>query len=281
MGRQRHQFPMGYNPTGTPQTSAPDISAILSVITQNQMLSRTQPQPAQQQSAPSALTTELEAIFAQHAIKNQPAPQGHMPQTPVPQIHMPQMQIPQPLQASQHPVTTYDLQGSLAAYQTPNQQAPSAYGQAALLQIPDLQGLLSQFTQQAQAPAPAPAPSQSYAYGTGYQNADNERKRQLDYDEAGSADYRSKGKRQKNEAKKKVRLFLCVQKLEYMLMLSVMGSTLAFPGYLANFGKRANAERETSAHFSTNKDVVVSLHQGGAELPSLTRAFLLLHALAG
>ena len=169
------------------------------------MLSRTQPQPAQQQSAPSTITSELEAIFAQHAIKNQQVPQGHMPQTHVPQTHIPQMQIPQSLQGSQPPATTYDLQGSLAAFQTPN-QTQSAYGQSGLLQIPDLQGLLSQFAQQ----APAPAPAQSYPFGTGYQNADNERKRQLDYDESGSGDYRSKGKRQKNEAKKKVRLPSCI-----------------------------------------------------------------------
>lgn len=194
-----HQFSLGYNSAVTPQTSPPDISAILSVITQNQMLSRTQPQPSQQQSASPAITSELEAIFAQHASKNQQVPQGRMPQTHVPQMHMPQMQIAQPLQGSQQPATTYDLQGSLSAFQAPN-QAQSAYGQAALLQIPDLQGLLSQFAQQ------APAPTQNYAYGTGYQNVDNERKRQLDYDESGTGDYRSKGKRQKNEAKKKVRL---------------------------------------------------------------------------
>lgn len=205
MGRQMHQFPLGYNPAATAQTSAPDISAILSVIAQNQMLSRTQTQPAQQQSASPALTSELEAIFAQHAIKNQQAPQGHTPQTHIPQMHMPQMQIPQSVQASQHPTTTYDLQGSLSAFQTPN-QAQSAYGQAALLQIPDLQGLLSQFAQQ----APAPAQAHNYAYGTGYQNADNERKRQLDYDDSGSGEYRSKGKRQKNEAKKKVPLPSCI-----------------------------------------------------------------------
>ena len=192
-----HQLPMGYNSAATPQTSAPDISAILSVITQNQMLSRTQPQPTQQQSAPPAITSELEAIFAQHALKNQQAPQGHMPQTHVPQVHMPQMQIPQALQGSQQPATTYDLQSSLSALQMPS-QAQSAYGQGALLQIPDLQGLLSQFAQQ------APAPAQNYAYGTSYQNVDNERKRQLDYEDSGAGDYRSKGKRPKNEAKKKV-----------------------------------------------------------------------------
>lgn len=198
MGRKMHQFPVGYNPAVTTQTSAPDISAILSVITQNQMLSRTQPQPAQQKSVPPAITSDLEALFAQHAIKNQQAPQGHMPQTHVPQMHMPQMQIPPSLPTSHNPVTTYDLQGSLSAFQPPS-QAQSTYGQAALLQIPDLQGLLSQFAQQ------APAPAQNYAYGTGYQNADNERKRQLDYDESGNGEYRSKGKRQKSEVKKKVR----------------------------------------------------------------------------
>lgn len=197
-----HPFSSGYNSTATPQTSAPDISAILSVITQNQMLSRTQPQPAQQPSASPAITSELEAIFAQHALKNQQAPQGHMAQTHVPQMQMPQMQIPQALQGPQQPATTFDLQGSLSALQMPN-QAQAAYGQASLLQIPDLQGLLSQFAQQ------APAPAQNYAYGTGYQNADNERKRQLDYDDSGSGDYRTKGKRQKNEAKKKVRLVSC------------------------------------------------------------------------
>ena len=199
MSRPTHQFPSGYNPTVTTQSSAPDISAILSVITQNQTQSRTNPQAVQQQSAPEATTSELEAIFAQHAIKNQQMPQAHMPQAHLPQMQMPQMQMPQSLQPSQHPATTFDLQSSLAALQTPNQAQP-AYNQAALLQIPDLRGLLSQFAQQ----APAPTPAQNYAYNTGYQNAENERKRQLDYDEPSNRDYQSKGKRQKSEGKKKV-----------------------------------------------------------------------------
>ena len=259
-----HQFSSGYNSTATPQTSAPDISAILSVITQNQMLSRTQPQPAQQPSASPAITSELEAIFAQHALKNQQAPQGHMAQTHVPQMQMPQMQIPQALQGPQQPATTFDLQGSLSALQMPN-QAQSAYGQAALLQIPDLQGLLSQFAQQ------TPAPAQNYAYGTGYQNADNERKRQLDYDDSGSGDYRSKGKRQKNEAKKKVRLLSCksTRALENMLMSNLMRSTLAFPGFLANFGRRENAERETSAHIFMSRNVIVSPPGAGPPHPGV------------
>lgn len=197
MNRPTHQFPSGYNPAVTTQSSAPDISAILSVITQNQMQSRTNPPSAQQQSAPQATTSELEAIFAQHAIKNQQMPQVHMPQAHLPQMHIPQMQMPQSLQASQHPAPTFDLQSSLAALQTPNQAQP-AYNQAALLQIPDLRGLISQFTQQ------APAPAQNYSYNTGYQNAENERKRQLDYDESSNRDYQSKGKRQKSDVKKKV-----------------------------------------------------------------------------
>ncbi len=194
VGRQNHQFAAGYNASAMTQTSAPDISAILSVITQSQTQSQIQPQPLQQQSIPQAATSDLEAIFAQHAMKNQQVLQPHAPQMPV---H--QMQIPQSTHPSQHPATTFDLQASLAAFHMPN-QAQTPYGQAALLQMPDLRGLLSQFTAQ------PPAPLQNYAYGTGYQTADNERKRQLDYDESGGGDYRSKGKRQKNDVKKKVRL---------------------------------------------------------------------------
>lgn len=41
-------------------------------------------------------------------------------------------------------------------------------------------------------------------------------------------------------------------------MSDVMGSTLAFPDSLANFGKRENAERGTSARISMSNDILVS-----------------------
>lgn len=50
-----------------------------------------------------------------------------------------------------------------------------------------------------------------------------------------------------------------------MLTFNLMGSTLAFPGFLANFGRRENAERETSAHIFMSRNVVVS--PPGADLP--------------
>lgn len=197
MGRQIQPFPAGLNSATPAPTSAPDLSAILLAISQSQMQSRTHPQSVQQQPGPQAPTSDLEAIFAQHAMKTQPVPQMHMQQTHAPQVQIPQMQTPQSFQASQHPATTYDVSNTLSAFQTQN-QAQAAYGHAALLQIPDLRGLLSQF-----APQPQPLTT-NYAYGTGYQNADNERKRQLDYDDSGNRDYQAKGKRQKSEAKKKV-----------------------------------------------------------------------------
>lgn len=52
-------------------------------------------------------------------------------------------------------------------------------------------------------------------------------------------------------------------------MPNVMRSTMAFPGILANFGKRENAERETSAHFFTNRDVVVSTLGTGVLCPGV------------
>lgn len=151
----------------------------------------------QQQPVSQAATSDLEAVFAQYATKSQQAPQAHLPQMNMPQFYMPQMQMPQSVHATQHPVSSFDPQAALAALQASN-QAHLAYGQAAPLQIPDLRGILSQFNRQPQAPA------QNYGYGAGYQNADNERKRQLDYDEPSTVDYESKGKRQKGEVRKKV-----------------------------------------------------------------------------
>jgi hypothetical protein len=180
-------------------TPAHDIGAILSIITNSQIQPQVQPPPVQQQPASQAATSDLEAVFAQYAMKNQQVPQAHLPQMNMAQFYMPQMQLPPSVHAPQHPATTFDPQAALSAFQA-SSQPQLAYGQAAALQIPDLRGILSQFNRQPQAPA------QNYGCGAGYQNADNERKRQLDYDEPSNVDYGSKGKRQKSDVKKKVRL---------------------------------------------------------------------------
>ncbi len=103
------------------------------------------------------------------------------------------MQVPQPSQ----PATSFDFQTTLAAFSAASQARPT-YGQNPPTQ-PNLQSLLSQLGQQPSAQLP------NYAYGNNYQ-ADNDRKRQLDYDDQGSGEYGyAKGKRQKADgAKRKV-----------------------------------------------------------------------------
>ena len=159
------------------QGPTPDIAALLQIINSQQ-----QPQPQAQipqpQPVAQAPTSGLEAIFAQFSAQNQ------QPQP---------MQTAQPSQPSQ-PLAGFDFQSTLAAISLAGQARP-IYGQTAAIQ-PNLQSLLSQLGQQ-----PSVQP-QNYRYGNNYQ-AENERKRQMDYEDQGSAEY-GKGKRHKPEVKRKV-----------------------------------------------------------------------------
>lgn len=160
------------------QGSTPDIAALLQIINNQQ-----QPQPQLQlpltQPVAQAPTSGLEAIFAQFSAHNQ------QPQP---------MQAAQPSQPSQPPAG-FDFQSTLAAMSLAGQARP-IYGQTPAIQ-PNLQSLLSQLGQQPSAQA------QSYSYGNNYQ-AENERKRQMDFEDQGSSEYGNKGKRHKPEVKRKV-----------------------------------------------------------------------------
>lgn len=136
-----------------------------------------QPQPQPPQPVTPAPASGLEAIFAQFSTNNH---------------QQPQMQAPQALQ----PVaTTFDLQATLAAFSM-GSQVQQAYVQPPLIQ-PNLQSLLSQLGQQ-----PA-AQMQNYGYGNTFQ-AENDRKRQLEYEDQNSGEYGyAKGKRQKADVTKK------------------------------------------------------------------------------
>ena len=160
------------------QGHTPDITALLQIINSQQQ-PQPQPQLSQPQPVAQAPTSGLEAIFAQFSAHNQQ---------------------PQPVQAAQpsQPLQTpagFDFQSTLAAISLAGQARPN-YGQTAAIQ-PNLQSLLSQLGQQPS------VQTQNYNYGNNYQ-AENERKRQMDFEDQGSAEYGSKGKRHKPEVKRKV-----------------------------------------------------------------------------
>lgn len=172
----------------TTQAPIPDIAALLQIINGQKPVQLQPPPPPPPPPPPQPQPTQqsssigLEAIFAQFSTNNvQQAPP---------------MQIPQPPQ----PVAAgIDLQAALAAFNLPT-QAQSTYVPPPQVPTPDLQAILSQFTRQQQ----PPVQTQNYGYGNIYQ-AENDRKRQLDYDDQANNEYGySKGKRQKADGKKKV-----------------------------------------------------------------------------
>ena len=174
-GAQSLSFRPASNPPSSTQPQ-PDIAALLQIISSQQQSQQQQPPQSQPQPATQASTSGLEAIFAQFSANNQQA---------VP------TQTPQPSQ----PTTTFDLQATLAAFSMGGQARP-VYGQPPPIQ-PNLQSLLSQLNQQGS------TQMQTYGYGNTYQ-ADNDRKRTLDYEDQGNGEYGvSKGKRQKAETGKK------------------------------------------------------------------------------
>ncbi len=167
-------------PVQQPVPPEPDIAALLKIINGQQ-----QSQPPQQQQKPVAppQSNGLEAIFAQFANNNNQVPQMQMPQ-----------QTPQPSASG------FDLQATLAAMAQRGQAQP-AYG------VPppptqgfDLQSMLAQLGK------PHTPQMQGYGYQNAYQR-DNDRKRQIDYDDQNGDYGYNNGKRQKSAPeKKKVRL---------------------------------------------------------------------------
>ena len=163
--------------TQQPGPPVPDIAALLKIINGQQ-----QSQPAQQQQQPvtQPQPNGLEAIFAQFANNSNQAPQ---------------MQIPQ--QQQQVSTSGFDLQATLAAM-TQRGQVQPGYGVAPPPpQGVDLQSILAQFGK------PPTPQMQGYGYQSAYQG-DNDRKRQLDYDDQNGDYGYNKGKRQKIPEKKKV-----------------------------------------------------------------------------
>lgn len=178
---QRDPYRVPANPPMAMQGPTPDIAALLQIIN-NQQQPQPQIQLPQPQPVAQAPTSGLEAIFAQFSAHNQ------QPQP---------MQAAQPSQPSQpsQPPAGFDFQSTLAAMSLAGQARP-IYGQTPAIQ-PNLQSLLSQLSQQPS------AQTQNYSYGNNYQ-AENERKRQMDYEDQGSSEYGNKGKRHKPEVKRKV-----------------------------------------------------------------------------
>jgi len=165
-----------------PVPPVPDIAALLKIINgQQQQQQQPQPQPPQQQQqqqqqpVAQPQSTGLEAIFAQFANNNNQVPQVLMPQQPN--------------------TSGFDLQATLAAI-AQRGQAPQGYG------VPpppphgvDLQSILAQYGK-------APTQTQGYGYQSTYQG-ENDRKRQMDYDDQNGDYGYNKGKRQKSVPEKK------------------------------------------------------------------------------
>lgn len=167
-------------PSMAGQSPTPDISSLLKIIN-SQQSQQTQQQPLQP-PPPQAPPSGLEAIFAQFAnSSNQPPPQA--------QMQAPTQQAPAP------PPPGFNIQAALAAMNGAN-PAQATYASPSTNQQPNLQSILAQFGQQ------PPAPMQNYGYASAYQ-ADNDRKRQADFEDQAGGDYGyGKGKRQKGEEKK-------------------------------------------------------------------------------
>ena len=132
----------------TTSAATTDINALLSMLNGGQQVSVPQPPP---QPVQPMQPTGLEAIFAQFAGNNNPAP------------------APQP--------NPYDqsIQTALEIFNQQQNQAQAAYNPAPVVppQTPDFSSILAQFTQQAN-----PQP-QAYNYQQMHQS-ENERKRQYD-----------------------------------------------------------------------------------------------------
>ena len=135
------------------------------------------PQTSQPQVSQSS-ATGLEAIFAQFAGNNSTVPQ---------------MQPPQ-----QSNIIDPNLQAALAAFNQPT-HPQIGYVSPPPSQSTDLQSMLSQLSQQ------AAVQPQNYGYQAAYP-VDNERKRQLEYDDQTGNDQYSEGKRVRGNKGKKVSL---------------------------------------------------------------------------
>ena len=167
-------------PAQQPGPPVPDIAALLKIINGQQQPQSLQQQ--QQQPVTQPQSNGLEAIFAQFSNNN----------NQVPQMQMPQSQ-PQPNTSG------FDLQATLAAI-TQRGQAQTGYGVAPPpSQGVDLQSILAQFGK------PPTPQMQGYGYQSTYQG-ENDRKRQMDYDDQNGDYGYNKGKRQKVPEKKKVYL---------------------------------------------------------------------------
>lgn len=162
-----------------PVPPVPDIAALLKIINgQQQSQPPQQQQQQQQQPVAQPQSNGLEAIFAQFANTNNQVPQMPMPQQP----HQPS-------------TSGFDLQATLAAM-TQSGQAQQGYGMPPPPpQGVDLQSILAQFGK-------APTQTQGYGYQSAYQG-ENDRKRQMEYDDQNGDYGYNKGKRQKSVPEKK------------------------------------------------------------------------------
>ncbi len=158
-----------------PVPPVPDIAALLKIINGQQ---QSQPPQQQQQPAVQPQSNGLEAIFAQFANNNNQVPQVQM------------------LQQPQQPSTSgFDLQATLAAMTHRGQVQPGYGVPPQPPQGVDLQSILAQFGK-------APTQMQGYGYQNAYQS-ENDRKRQMNYDDQNGDYGYNNGKRQKSVPEKK------------------------------------------------------------------------------
>lgn len=100
---------------------------------------------------------------------------------------------------------------------------------------------------------------QNYGYGSTYQ-ADNDRKRTLDYEDQGNGEYGvSKGKRQKAETGKKKVNSTNAQDYTRATLTPRQSSFMVFPGFPASSGRMGSAERETTVPFCMNRGALYFL----------------------
>ncbi|KAL9578337.1 MAG: hypothetical protein Q9212_005783 [Teloschistes hypoglaucus] len=163
-----------------PATQAPDISHLLNLLNSQQ---NPTPQMQYQQPGPPA-SNGLEAIFAQFSNPQQQQAQMQA-----------QMQA-QPISV-QGPASGFDYNAAMAAINQQAQPAQLPYSQPAPpASSVDLNSILATLNGQTTAPTP------TYGYGSMYQ-ADNERKRPLEYDSQQNGDFGyNRGKRVKTGGEK-------------------------------------------------------------------------------